>query len=77
MSPGLVRVPTEVLVHVLRLVHRGELPCPITPVGVVTHRLQDVADDLDLLRGLDRRAVTAVLVAVISERRAVTRRASP
>jgi hypothetical protein len=77
MTPGLTRVPTDTLVRVLRLVHHGELACPFTPVGLVNARLQDVGDDLGILRGLDRRAVVAVLVSVIAERRALTAAASP
>ena len=61
----------------LRLVHRGDLPCPITPVGLVTTKLQDTGDELGVLRGLDRRAVLAVLVSVIAERRMATSRATP
>ena len=77
MIPGLTRIPTDTLIHVLRLVHRGDLPCPITPVGLVTTKLQDTGDELGVLRGLDRRAVLAVLVSVIAERRMATSRATP
>ena len=31
---GLTQVPTDTLVHVLRLVHRGELTCPLSPHGL-------------------------------------------
>lgn len=65
---GLVAVATTDLVAVLRAVHRGDLPCPITPIGLAQAGLLRLGDELGLLHGLDERAVRAVLVAVLAER---------
>lgn len=66
----LTRVPTPALVQLVRYVHRGQVACPLTPVGLALAGLQDVSDDLlGSLRELDRRAVLAVLAAVLAERR--------
>ena len=67
-SGGLRAVRTDDLKAILRAVHRGELPCPITQTGLATTGLLRLGDDLELLRDLDARAVKAVLIAVLSER---------
>ena len=69
-SNGLVAVSEAHLTHLLRVVHRGELPCPISRQGLAGVGLLHVGDDLGHLRGLDQDAVRAVLVAVLAERRA-------
>ncbi|MEZ4316084.1 MAG: hypothetical protein R3F61_01205 [Myxococcota bacterium] len=69
-SNGLKTVGTEDLKQILRLVHRGELECPITEIGLATTQLLRLLDELGALRGLDKRGVSAVLVCVIAERRA-------
>lgn len=66
---GLVAVAESDLVALLRAVHRGELPCPITRTGLAIVGLLRLGDELDVLQGLDERAVKAVLVSVIAERR--------
>ncbi|MFM2161082.1 MAG: hypothetical protein RLZZ383_594 [Pseudomonadota bacterium] len=65
---GLRDVRTEDLTALLRAVHRGELPCPITQIGLGRVGLLRLVDDLGHLRELDTRATTAVLVAVLAER---------
>lgn len=67
---GLAHVPTDKLVRVLRAVHRGALECPISHPGLLRAGLPDLVDELEHLAGLDARAVSAVIVAVIAERRA-------
>jgi hypothetical protein len=57
------------LKDLLRAVHRGELSCPITREGLATINMLSLGDELGHLRGLDPRAVQAVLVAVLAERR--------
>lgn len=75
---GLVQVGDRDLQTLLRHVHRGDLPCPVDLPGLARCGLQHVADDLEILRGLDERAVRAVVVAVLAERRAAaTRRSTP
>ena len=66
---GLRGVRTVDLERLLRAVHRGELPCPITPKNLAIAGLLRLQDDVGHLRGLDEAAVRAVLVAVLAERR--------
>lgn len=66
---GLVDVSESDLVALYRAVHRGELPCPITRIGLAPTGLLRLGDDLDVLHGLDEPGVRAVLVSVIAERR--------
>lgn len=55
----------------LRLVHRGEVRCPLNVVELARIGLQDQSEVvLGMLRGLDAAAVRAVLVSVLAERRA-------
>jgi hypothetical protein len=66
---GLTEVDTEALRKLLRAVHRGDVQCPLTPVGLVALGLQDSANlILGHLRNLSQPAVHAVLVAVLAER---------
>lgn len=68
---GLREVPTAQLKKALSHLHRGELECPLTIVGLTCVGLQLWAEAfLRHLRGRDREAVLAVLVAVLSERMA-------
>ncbi len=67
-SGGLTRVKTSDLKAVLRAVHREELPCPITQVGLAMVGLLRLGDSLDILHGLDQAGVRATLVVAISER---------
>jgi len=66
---GLRGVKTGDLKTLLALVHRGELECPITPIGLATTGLLRIQDDLAHLRGLDSTSTKAVLIAVLAERR--------
>lgn len=69
-TKGLVGVSEADLRALLRAVHRGELPCPIDRVGLATVGLLRLGDQLAVLQGLDEAGVHAVLVCVLSERRA-------
>jgi hypothetical protein len=69
MGGGLTHVPTEKLERVLKRVHDGSLDCPITHPTLLRAGMPDLVDELGHLVGLDARAVQAVLVAVIAERR--------
>jgi len=67
---GLTGVPTHLLERMFRNLVRGELSAPITINELACVGLQDVAPELlNTMRGLDDKAVKAVLVAVIAERR--------
>lgn len=66
---GLTKLSTKDLRQALRMVHRGELTVPLTVEGITRCGLQHVATELlRELRGLDDRAMRAVLVCVLAER---------
>ena len=68
---GLVTVSSDDLRKLLRLVFREQIECPLTPAGLAGAGLQDVSGPLlGHLRGLDAKAVHAVVVAAIAEREA-------
>ncbi len=66
---SLKAIQTSDLQQILRLVHRGDLKCPIDRVGLAVNGLLRLGDDLELLSGLDAKAVQAVIVAVLAERK--------
>ena len=66
---GLTATCTEDLVEILRLIHSGRLPCPIKTTELLSMGLNRVAYQGAILVGLDAKAATAVLTAVIAERR--------
>ena len=72
-SRGLVTVRSEDLVKLLRAIHRGQLACPITRTGLATAGLLRLGDELEHLRGHERPAVTAIVLAVLAERRVTPR----
>lgn len=77
-ATGLTKVPTEDLEKALRVLHRGQLRCPVTVAELTRVGLQHRAAELmNVLRGLDEAGVRAVLVAVLAERRAQNRQPSP
>lgn len=66
---GLTTTSTEDLRALLRAVFKEQIPCPLTPAGLAAIGLQDASGPLLAhLRGLDARAVHAVLVATLAER---------
>jgi hypothetical protein len=67
-SGGLKSVSTQDLRQLLKLVHRGELSCPIDRIGLAVNGLLRLGDDVGVLAGLDDRAVRAVLISVLAER---------
>ncbi|MBX2797404.1 MAG: hypothetical protein KTR31_07050 [Myxococcales bacterium] len=72
-SNGLRTVRDDDLVNLLRAIHRGELTCPITRRGLGEAGLLRLGDELEHLRGLDDKATIAVIVAVLAERRQLSR----
>lgn len=66
---GLTHVSTEQLQRLLKRVHDGSLACPITHPTLLRAGMPDLVDQVGHLVGLEARAVQAVLVAVIAERR--------
>ncbi|MEM6292715.1 MAG: hypothetical protein AAGA54_15690 [Myxococcota bacterium] len=66
---GLVDVPSDRLRTLLRAVYREETTVPVTPASIAALGLQDWQESvLGHLRGLDAKAIHAVLVAVLAER---------
>lgn len=65
---GLTAVSTENLRRLMRAVYREELVCPHDRIGLAVVGLGHIADDVEVLRGLDNRAVLAVLTCTIAER---------
>lgn len=66
---GLTEVATDDLKTVLRYLHRGEMNFPLTPAELARFGLQkSAASILGHLRGLEKEAVRAVVVAVLAER---------
>lgn len=67
---ALTDIPAEDLKKLLRHVHRGELPCPITADTLACVGLQYRGEPiLAALRGLEEAGVRAVLISVLAERR--------
>ena len=67
---GLTKVPTGELETLLRWLHRGETPVPVTRSFCLSSALPYLAENGDVLFGLEEAGARAVLVAVIAERRA-------
>jgi hypothetical protein len=65
---GLTALTTDELKLLLRAVHKGELLCPIDPIGLASTGLLRLTDHLGVLHGLDEAGVRAVLVCVLAER---------
>lgn len=70
LGEALTKLSTKDLERLLRRVHDGSLPCPITAASLHLAGMDYLLDRVGFLQGLDARAVRAVLVAVIAERRA-------
>jgi len=68
-AKGMTSLKTKDLKAILRLVHRGELSCPITQIGLAQAGLLRLGDDVGHLFGLNEAGVRAVVVAVLAERR--------
>lgn len=68
MNVGLRDVQTSDLKVLLQLVHNEKLPCPFMKSTLMGMGLEHIAVGVDVLVGLDARAVRAVLVSVLAER---------
>lgn len=66
---GLTGLSTTDLERILRALHKGLLRTPAGPAELHMAGLSYLVDRVDFLRGLDERAVRAVLVAVLAERK--------
>ena len=78
MLTGLTEVPEAALTQLLKSVHRDDVETPLTTLELSRVGLQSYAEPLlGQLRGLDRRAVIAVITSVIAERRKHARLGPP
>lgn len=69
MDLALTTIPSKNLRTLLRAVFKGQIECPLGPAGLAAIGLQDVSGPLlSHMRGLDKGAVHAVLVATLAER---------
>ena len=66
---ALTHLADKDLENILRRVHQGALPLPVTTRSLHAAGLSYLVDKLDFLLGLDERGLRAVLVAVLAERR--------
>ena len=67
---GLTAVKTPALEKLLRHIYRKDIDCPLTSEGLARAGLQYCQEGLlGALRTLDDKAITAVLICVIAERR--------
>ena len=74
---GLTGIKTPALEKLLRHLYRKELKCPLNSEGLATVGLQYCQEGLlGALRTLDEKAITAVLICVIAERRSAPTSAS-
>lgn len=71
---GLTALNTEQLKHILKKVYLKELPCPFTRADLLVRGLNAVAEEGDLLFGLNEAGVRAVIAAALAERKAVEHR---
>ena len=69
-GPGLSHVPDAVLVRLLRIVWRDQLPFPISRAGLLLARVGSLEGQLDVLIGQSKSAAIAIISAVLHERRA-------
>ncbi|MDB4986439.1 MAG: hypothetical protein JWN04_1617 [Myxococcaceae bacterium] len=65
---GLHRLATPELTRLLRALHRGVLPSPISRSALIEKAFGHIEADLDLIVGRDIAAAKAVIIAVIGER---------
>jgi hypothetical protein len=72
---GLTNLTLVDLENLLRALHREQLKCPIDQLALHQAGLSYLVDRVDFLKGLDARAVRAVLVAVIAERKLAKKKA--
>jgi hypothetical protein len=65
---GLHRLPEPELKRLLRALHRGALPSPITRSSLIEKAFGHIEGHLDLIVGRDVAAAKALVVAVLAER---------
>lgn len=69
LGRGLSDVPDEDLKALLRALHHERLELPLRRETLMVMGMNRLADNADVLIGLDAKGLRAVLVAVLAERR--------
>lgn len=67
---GLHRLPNAELERLLRALHRGALPSPITRASLIEKAFGHIEGHLDLIVGRDVASAKALVIAVLAERQA-------
>ena len=70
---GLTRVSEKDLTRLLRLIHRGIVPTPLSGAGLIATGFGDIESYLQPLIGFDGPAVQRMIAIALAERRAVKR----
>ena len=66
---GLTRISSHHLKQLVKKIYTRDLPCPFGRSDLLMRGLNAVAEDGDLLFGLDEAGVRAVISATLAERR--------
>ena len=66
---GLTRLSTHHLTQIIKKIYAGELSCPFRRSDLLMRGLNAVAEDGDILFGLEEAGVRAVITATLAERR--------
>ena len=66
---GLSRVQTDALKILLKHIHRQNIVCPFERSTLLLLGLNEIAEEGPILCGLEEKAVRALIVCVLAERR--------
>ena len=66
---GLTRLSSHHLKQIIKKIYVGDLPCPFGRADLLMRGLNAVAEDGDILFGLEEAGVRAVITATLAERR--------
>ena len=67
-KPGLKHIPTERLKALFKLVVAGKVVAPLTMPVLHMAGFSDVADEMQIVYGLDQAGLRAALVVALAER---------
>ena len=67
-KPGLKHIPTDRLKRVFKLVIDGKLVAPVNMMVLHLAGFSDIADEMQVLYGLDQAGLRAALVIALAER---------
>jgi hypothetical protein len=69
---GLTALLDSDLERLMKMLHRGTLPIPLTRQALLLRGLNRIAENGDVLFGLEASGVRATIVATVAERRKFT-----